>query len=572
MIVASPASIEWYEQNATDLIPRYESISVEEVHGWLIDRLPPAPATALDVGAGSGRDAAWLAERGYEVVAIEPAKAMRDEAKRLHPNPNIRWISDRLPSIDHLSGLALTFDVILLSAVWMHVAPVDRSRAFRKLLALLKPGGLMAISLRQGPAESERAIHPAPVSEIEQLARDHGVLVELVVTGDDRLGRQSVHWIQVVIRSPDDGTGALPLLRHLILNDAKSSTYKLGLLRSLCRAADGSSGLAQQKDDTIVILPLGLLALIWIRLYLPLLRAKLPQTPTNLGFDGLGFVGPAFRQLAELSLLDFRVGSRFGTEIGPIFDRALGDVCKTIEQMPGKYLTYPNGGQILMIRRFPRRASVSDIQVDRIYLSSFGEVEIPVDLWRAMQRFDAWIEPALMAEWVRVMKTYLLGQRRAIDEGLFGKSMAWSAPDRDVKFVRQHVEARMAAGDVIYCVWTERKLEPKSLDIDHCFPWSAWPCNDLWNLLPSSRAVNQNQKRDRLPGSERLLKAEGRIMEWWRSAYFMSEEGIARERFLCEAHASLPGLDVSPTLNAVFDAVCLQRIRLKHDQQIPEWQ
>lgn len=571
--MTSPTSIEWYERHATDLIPRYESLSVEQVHDWLIEKLPPAPATVLDVGAGSGRDAAWMADRGYEVVAIEPARAMREEAKRLHPNPKIRWMSDRLPSLDYLSGSALTFDVILLSAVWMHVPPAERPRAFRKLLALLKPGGLLAISLRQGPAESERAIYPAPLSEIEQLTRNHGVLVELVHTGDDHLGRQPVHWIQVVIRSPDDGTGALPLLRHLILNDAKSSTYKLGLLRSLCRAAGSSSGLAQPKDDTTVILPLGLLALIWIRLYLPLLRANLPQTPSNRGFDGLGFVGPEFQQLAEFSLLDLRVGSRFGSETGPIVDQAIERACKTIEEMPGHYLTYPNGGQILSIRRARRRRRVSQIHLDRIYLSSFGEVEIPANLWQAMQRFDVWIEPALITEWVRLMKAYLQRQGRVIEEALFGSSMTWSDPDRDVRLVRQEAEAQISAGEPIYCVWSNRRLELKTLDIDHCFPWSAWPCNDLWNLLPSSRAVNQNDKRDRLPGAERLIKAEGRIMEWWQSAYFKAKKGALGERFLCEAQSSLPGLGVvGPTLESVFDAVCLQRIRLKHDQQIPEWE
>jgi hypothetical protein len=31
------------------------------------------------------------------------------------------------------------------------------------------------------------------------------------------------------VRLPDDGSGALPLLRHIILNDDKSSTYKLAL-------------------------------------------------------------------------------------------------------------------------------------------------------------------------------------------------------------------------------------------------------------------------------------------------------------------------------------------------------
>ncbi len=95
----------------------------------------------------------------------------------------------------------------------------------------------------------------------------------------DAIGRPDVRWTRMALRLPDDGTGALPLLRHLILNDSKSSTYKLALLRTLCRIADGSSGLIRDSaDDRHVVVPLGLVALVWLRLFLPLLRRDLPQS------------------------------------------------------------------------------------------------------------------------------------------------------------------------------------------------------------------------------------------------------------------------------------------------------
>ncbi len=45
----------------------------------------------------------------------------------------------------------LTFDLIWLSAVWMHVPSTSRQRAFRKMVTLLRPGGRIMMSLRQGP-------------------------------------------------------------------------------------------------------------------------------------------------------------------------------------------------------------------------------------------------------------------------------------------------------------------------------------------------------------------------------------------------------------------------------------
>jgi 2-polyprenyl-3-methyl-5-hydroxy-6-metoxy-1,4-benzoquinol methylase len=85
--------------------------------------LPAPPASVLDVGAGSGRDAAWLAGKGYSVLAVEPSATMREEAQGRHAVPSIVWMDDRLPSLDAVLRLGAAFDLILVSAVWMHVQP-----------------------------------------------------------------------------------------------------------------------------------------------------------------------------------------------------------------------------------------------------------------------------------------------------------------------------------------------------------------------------------------------------------------------------------------------------------------
>jgi SAM-dependent methyltransferase len=570
-------AIEWYEGHAEALAHQYEALSADTVHAWLESLLPPAPALLLDIGAGTGRDAAWLASKGHQVVAIEPSGAMRRQGHRLHPDDRIRWLDDRMPTLATTLRLGLAADVILLSGVWQHLASGDRPRAFRKLVSLLKSGGLLAITLRHGPAHPARCMHPVSLAEIEQLAREHGLVVVHVATASDGMGRSEVTWTNVALRLPDDGTGALPLLRHAILNDQKSATYKLGLLRALCRAADGAAGLALDADADFVAIPLGLVALNWLRLYLPLIVADLPQTPANRQADNLGFAKEGFRALlgGAVSLLDLRIGAQFHASTAWAVHAALREAVETITIMPAHYLTYPHGGPILPVTRArPRRSLDSNLTLDGPYLATFGEMRVPRDLWRALQRFATWVEPALIAEWARLMRTYAGRQGRVVEEGQLAAAMTWADPVRDVSLPRSIALRALGQGRPVHCVWTGRPLDRVTLDIDHCLPWAAWPCSDLWNLLPAHRRVNQHLKRDRLPSAEALQKAQGRVLDWWRAAYFAPDNVALLRRFSDEARASLPAMEASngvPELGNVYAAVELQRLRLHQDQQVPEW-
>jgi SAM-dependent methyltransferase len=148
-------SSNWYDAHAADLAQRYEGVEPAKLYDWLSGLRSEVLGTVLDVGAGSGRDAAWFAAQGHDIVAVEPSSAMRSEGEHRHPDPRIRWLDDEPPDLNHTGQLRISFDLVLLSAVWQHVAPTDRERAFRKLAVLVKSGGLLAISLRSGPSPPE---------------------------------------------------------------------------------------------------------------------------------------------------------------------------------------------------------------------------------------------------------------------------------------------------------------------------------------------------------------------------------------------------------------------------------
>jgi SAM-dependent methyltransferase len=175
MASAGISGTEGYADEAEYLFKRYESISAAETHKAVLHLIPAVPARILDVGAGTGRDAAWLASLGHRVVAVEPTDAMRLPAAKLHPSPLIEWLDDSLPELALVRGRGELFDLILLSAVWMHFDPEQRGLAMVTLAALLRSGGTLVMRVRHGPVPTGRRMFEIPDEETIELARLQGL-------------------------------------------------------------------------------------------------------------------------------------------------------------------------------------------------------------------------------------------------------------------------------------------------------------------------------------------------------------------------------------------------------------
>ena len=152
--------------------------------------------------------------------------------------------------------------------------PSTESGAFRILSELLGPSGLLAITLRLGGDAAEnaaRGFHDTSAEELIGYANRR--------TTQPDLRRPNLTWETLVFAMPYDGTGSLPLLRHAIVNDNKSSTYKLGLLRTLVRLAETAPGLVIERTDDYVDIPFGAVGLYWLKQYLPLESLPTMQLP-----------------------------------------------------------------------------------------------------------------------------------------------------------------------------------------------------------------------------------------------------------------------------------------------------
>lgn len=217
-------TVDIYHQGAALFAAQYDALSFERVHACWQPYWPqsgsksgPQQQLVLDIGAGSGRDALWLAQQGCQVIAVEPAAdllrlgQLKTEAYAVREKQQkVQWLHDSLPELKACYQLNLQFNTILLSAVWMHILPSERERAFRKITNLLAPGGRFILSLRFGDFSDERAAYPVSEDEIAALACQFGLVLRFVsdITADAG-GRAGVEWQTLVLELPDDGSGSL---------------------------------------------------------------------------------------------------------------------------------------------------------------------------------------------------------------------------------------------------------------------------------------------------------------------------------------------------------------------------
>lgn len=99
------------------------------------------PGRALDLAAGEGRNAIWLAKLGWDVVAVDFASVGIDTGRRLaaHHDVEVEWVVDDVLSY-RPDG---RFDLVLV--VYLHLDPGDLDAVLRVARDVLTPGGRVVV-------------------------------------------------------------------------------------------------------------------------------------------------------------------------------------------------------------------------------------------------------------------------------------------------------------------------------------------------------------------------------------------------------------------------------------------
>jgi len=185
-------NISIYNKNSGTFFSQYQSVSFDDVHSaWVKTINFNQCKTALDIGAGSGRDAFALSKKNLSVSAVEPSKELRTLGKS-YTADSVQWFDDSLPKLKKI--VEKTFDIILVSAVWMHLSPDEQSQSIKTISTLLNAGGYLIITLRHGDFLDGRIAFQLDANRIIAEAKQHGLSLILSKNEGDKLSRDDVSW------------------------------------------------------------------------------------------------------------------------------------------------------------------------------------------------------------------------------------------------------------------------------------------------------------------------------------------------------------------------------------------
>lgn len=194
------STLAYYTTHCKDLVRRYESADVRDLHALLADSFPPG-ARLLELGCGSGRDAAFMLTRGFDVIASDAVQEMIDAAAASHPALEGRLCRICLPR--DLSSSLGPFDGVYAIATFMHLARPAIQEVFSGIRRVLVPNGRLFFSVplhRDDVTADEldakgRLFTAMTRAGWTGICRQTGFDIISVTVSSDGLGRESFAWL-----------------------------------------------------------------------------------------------------------------------------------------------------------------------------------------------------------------------------------------------------------------------------------------------------------------------------------------------------------------------------------------
>jgi SAM-dependent methyltransferase len=128
----------WDERYAGD-----DLVWSAEPNRFLVAEVEQLPAgRALDLACGEGRNAVWLAERGWDVTGVDFSNVGLDKARRLAAlrDVSVRW---ELADVTEYASTPESFGLVIV--MYLHLPEATRRVAFRRAAAAVAAGGTLLV-------------------------------------------------------------------------------------------------------------------------------------------------------------------------------------------------------------------------------------------------------------------------------------------------------------------------------------------------------------------------------------------------------------------------------------------
>jgi SAM-dependent methyltransferase len=159
-----------------------------------------ATGRALDVGCGEGADAIWLAQRGWQVTAIDVATNALERARAAGEaaGVEVEWVRSGLVELDQAGRGAAVEGFDLVTLFYPALLRTADARSEKALLRLVAPGGTLVV------------VHHAQIDRDRALS--HGFDPDDYVGHDDVVAALGEGWVIEVDeqreRDVTEGAGA----------------------------------------------------------------------------------------------------------------------------------------------------------------------------------------------------------------------------------------------------------------------------------------------------------------------------------------------------------------------------
>ena len=551
-----------YETRSEAFFRLYEGETPQEIQ-TLLTRWIPKGSRVLELGCGSGRDARFMSGLDAIVEATDGSgpllKLAEARAQALlgaeSPSFSLLCLPPDKASEDALFARLPRFDAVYTCGVLQHLSDHELYEAACFMeRAVTDKGTLIVVVPLDHKGDPDRKTFLRDSLDYATLFERMGFRLasQEIRDGVGSPGHEC-RWASCVFLRDSQSELSNRRFRHILEKDAKTSTYKLALLRALCDI-NRTMPRSVRFDNGKALVPLGLIAERWIRDYWQL--ASGPRMPRQIHQNReLGF-GTALERTMTIchsqygvfeSLMRNEARSKDQTSL---LQQLFDDVVTTALKGPIHYIQDDGRNPVFTYvathtgRRPPFTGRGSIIE-------RYGLLAFPAELWLELNRIAPWLEDSLILEWARLSARFesLCSGEHVLTQADIVVRLLPPESARDTDFAASAYKAAISRGS-LRSVWSGTPLKAQTLAVDHMLPWARFHCNDLWNLMPADRVEN-GRKSDAIPSADILHDSRDRIFSNWALLSSLAPTRFASEAEIALTRTPLPKLHWETPL---FDA------------------